>query len=137
MNHLRIHGEPVAPDRPPSDSVDTAVQPVPLHPVTRSAAFVFGLLSMGAAVIVIVYPIMTLFSSGWIEFLKLLPIAVVFAPGCVMLGCHFWRGAISGVEPDSEDLAMAAAESRAFLAAVEKHEAADETPGGHGPSGAI
>ena len=38
------------------------------------------------------------------------------------LGPIFLRGIISGVEPDSEDRAIAAAESRAFLEAVERHD---------------
>lgn len=137
MNRLRIHGEPMDPDRPPSGSVDTADQLVPVHPVTRGAAFVLGVLSMVCGAMIIVYQVTNLFTLGWSEFLSLLPIAAVFACSCIMLGRTFLRGAISGVEPDSEDHAIEAAESRAFLAAVEKYDATSETPPGHAPPGSV
>lgn len=141
MNRLRIPRPPVEGEKPPSELVevvDTEVQPKPIHPVSRGAALVLGGAMIAASGMLVVMSLVTLFTSGWAEFLEVVPLYLVaFVPLWLWLGRKLLRAGMTGLDPDSEDRAMEATESRAFLAAVEKHEAGGETPPGHAPPGAI
>ena len=140
MNRPRVSESPAPHAPPPSGTaevVDAALEAKPVQPVSRGVTLVLGSVTIVAAVVAAVLPLVTLVTSGLSKFVEVAPVGLVMGFVCFMLARKFLRGARTGLDPDPEDRAMEAMESRAFLAEVEKHEATGETPPGHAPPGSI
>ena len=96
-----------------------------LDPLTRAFAYVLAVGSFGGAVVFPLLTVFTLITGAWpglVEIAESLLVAAAVACGCVAMGRLMWRAVRTGVDPPSEDRAIAAAESRAFLEAVERHD---------------
>jgi hypothetical protein len=113
------------------EGVPPLVQPPPeghlvyLDPLTKAFAYVLAVVSFGGAV---VFPLLIVFSlitpewPGLVKFGESLLLAAAAACACVTMGRLMWRAVRTGVDPPSEDRAIAAAETRAMLQALERHD---------------